>query len=255
MAKFGRTDDLQGAEFVDANLKGARFNEVNLRGARITEADLSGVVMRGIDIQGADIDSPWLTEKDGSLIVNGVDVAPLVEAELNRRFPGRAERLAQDPAGLRAAYAKVEDAWAAAQARAAAMPEGTVDVSVGGEWSFAQTQRHLVHATDLWFGRSVLELDEPHHPIGLRYGGTDADASTTPTYAEVLEARAGRLTMVRDYLAKVTPADLEETRKNPHSPEHAQTVGSCLRVILGEEWEHLRFATRDLDTIESGQTA
>ncbi|MFF0338934.1 DinB family protein [Kribbella sp. NPDC004875] len=253
MTKFGRTDDLQGAEFVEANLKGARFNEVNLKGAQFIEADLSGVVMRGIDLQGADLDSPWLTEAGGSMIVNGVDVAPLVEAELNRRFPGRGERRAQDPEAFRAAFAKVEAAWAAAQARAAAMPEGTVDVSVGGEWSFAQTQRHLVHATDIWFGSAILELDEPHHPIGLRYGGTDDGTSPVPTYAEVLEARAGRLKMVRDYLAEVTAADLESARKNPHAPEHPETVGSCLRVILHEEWEHLRFATRDLDTIDSNK--
>jgi len=37
------------------------------------------------------------------LRVNGVDVAPLVEAELNRRFPGRADRRTGDPDGLRAA--------------------------------------------------------------------------------------------------------------------------------------------------------
>jgi uncharacterized protein YjbI with pentapeptide repeats len=51
MATFTRSDELQGAEFVDANLRGARF----------VGADLSGVVMRGVDLQGADIDAPWVT--------------------------------------------------------------------------------------------------------------------------------------------------------------------------------------------------
>ena len=95
--------DLQGAQFADATLRGARF----------VRADLSGVVMRGVDVQGAEIDAPWLLEGDSSLVVNGVDVVPFVDAELNRRFPGRADRRAGDPEGLRAAWAALERAWAA----------------------------------------------------------------------------------------------------------------------------------------------
>jgi hypothetical protein len=44
---------------------------------------------------------------------------------------------------------------------------------------------------------------------------------------------------------------LAEARKNPHAPEHPETVLSCLHVILNEEWEHHRFAVRDLDAIET----
>src|SRR6478752_8925424 len=121
MATFSRSDDLQGAEFVDANLRDARF----------VRSDLSGVVMRGVDVQGAEIEAPWLFDGEGFLRVNGVDVIPLVDAELNRRFPGRADRRAGDPDGLRAAWAALERAWAATLERAEAMPAGTVDVSVG----------------------------------------------------------------------------------------------------------------------------
>ena len=48
-----------------------------------------------------------------------------------------------------------------------------VDVSVAGEWSFAQTLRHLVLATDMWLGKAVLEIEQPFHPLGLRrrHGG------------------------------------------------------------------------------------
>ena len=55
--------------------------------------------------------------------------------------------------------------------------------------------------------------------------------------------------MVRDFLAAVTPEELAATRKNPHNAEHPETVRSCLHVILEEEWEHHRFAVRDLDAI------
>jgi hypothetical protein len=184
------------------------------------------------------------------LRVNSIDVAPFVDTELNRRFPGRAERRAEDPDGLRAAWAALERTWAATLDRAAAMPAGTVDVSVGGEWSFAQTLRHLVHATDVWLGRGVMELEQPFHPLGLmdEGGGFDMSVSTTdtPTYAEVLVVRASHVAMVRDFLAAVTPEDLDAARKNPHNPEHPETVRSCLHVILEEEWEHHRFAVRDL---------
>ena len=214
--------------------------------------------MRGVDVDGADVDAPWLLD-GGSLRVNGVDVVPFVEAELNRRFPGRAERSAGDPEGLRAAWARVEETWAATLERVGAMPSGTVDVSVHGEWSFAQTLRHLVMATDTWLGRAIMERDKPYHPIGqpnVEYetDGHDMSIFTTiePSYAEVLEVRAGRVAMVRDFLAGVTGEELATRRKNPHNPEYGETTLSCLHTILEEEWEHHRYAVRDLDTIDSG---
>jgi hypothetical protein len=248
MATFTQSDELRGAEFVDADLHGARF----------VRADLSGVVMRAVDVRGADIDAPWLFGGESFLRVNGVDVIPFVEAELNRRFPGRADRRAADPDGLRAAWAMLERTWAATLERVAAMPAGTVDISVGGEWSFAQTLRHLVMATDAWLCRSILGIEEPFHPIGqpnaeYETDGNDMSVFTTvtPSYAEVLEVRAGHVAMVRDFLATVTSGELGEARMNPWAPEHQESVLSCLHVILKEEWDHHRYAIRDLEAIEA----
>lgn len=248
MTIFTRSDELQGAKFVDANLRGATF----------VRSDLSGVVMRAVDVAGADIDAPWLYDDESFLRINGVDVIPLVEAELNRRFPGRADRRAEDPDGLRAAWAKLERNWAATLERAAVMPAGTVDVSVSGEWSFAQTLRHLVMATDTWLGRAILEREQPFHPIGQPHAEYEMDGhdmsvftTVTPKFDQVLEVRADRLAMVRDFLAAVTSADLAMTRKNPWAPDYPETVLSCLHTILEEEWEHLRYAVRDLDAIEA----
>jgi hypothetical protein len=248
MVTFTRSDDLQGAQFTGTNLRRARF----------VGADLSGVVMRGVQVDGAEVDAPWLGDGDGALRVNGVDVAPFVEAELNRRFPGRADRYAKDPEALGAAWAALERTWAGTLERAAAMPAGTVDESVDGEWSFAQTLRHLVLATDVWLRRSILRIEQPFHPLGLAYAeaeedGLDMSVFTTgaPAYDEVLEVRAGRVAMVREFLATVTPEVLAEKRPNPWDPEHPETVRSCLHVILEEEWEHHRYAVRDLDVIAS----
>jgi hypothetical protein len=65
----------------------------------------------------------------------------------------------------------------------------------------------------------------------------------------VLEARADRQAMVRAFIAEVTPEVLAAPRRNPHGPQHAETVLSCLRTILEEEWEHHRYALRDLDAL------
>ena len=48
--------------------------------------------------------------------------------------------------------------------------------------------------------------------------------------------------------------DSTTTRANPHAPAHAETVLSCLRTILEEEWEHLRYAVRDLDALDESGT-
>ena len=99
MTTYTGTKEFEGASFVKASLKGAtlRFS------------DLSGVTMRCVDVDGLDIDSPDLFF--GSLVVNGVDVVPLVDAELNRQFPGRELQKAQTPDGLREAWGAVQAAW------------------------------------------------------------------------------------------------------------------------------------------------
>ena len=249
MSSFTRSDDLHGAT----------FRGVNLRGARFLGANLSGVVMRGVEVTGAEIDAPWL-RWSGRFLVNGVDVIAYVEEELNRRFPGRDQQRAQDPDGLRSAWAALEQAWTATLERVAGLPPATVDASVDGEWSFAQTLRHLVLATDAWLGKGILEREQPFHPLGLAFTGAgegdgfDLSVFTTgtPTYDEVLEARADRVAMVREFLASVTADELDRPRNNPWAPAEPETTRSCLHVILEEEWEHLRFAVRDLDALTPG---
>ncbi|MFN8156421.1 MAG: DinB family protein [Candidatus Nanopelagicales bacterium] len=234
------------------------FVEADLSGARFVRSNLSGAVMRGVIVDGAEIDAPWLLDGDTTLLVNGVDVAPLVDAELDRRFPGRVLRRAQDPDGIRAAWAALEGAWDAAIARAATMPEGAVDDQVDGEWSFAQTLRHLVFAIDAWLGRAVLRIEQPFHPLGQTIPESVEDGVDmtlflpgTPAYADVLAAFADRRAMVGAFVAGTTAEQLDEERPNPWAPDYAETVRACLGTILEEGWEHLRYALRDLDVLAS----
>ena len=44
----------------------------------------------------------------------------------------------------------IEDLWSGTVARARKLPEPVLHEQVDGEWSFVQTHRHLVLATDCW---------------------------------------------------------------------------------------------------------
>ncbi|TIC81709.1 DinB family protein [Nocardioides sp. GY 10127] len=234
--------------------EGATFVGASLRGATVRFSDLTGVKIRESDVGGLEIDSHDLFF--GSLLVNGVDVVPLVAAELNRRFPGRELQNARTPQGLREAWVAVQGAWASL---VSSTPREVWDTQVDDEWSLAQTLRHLVLATDAWLGRGVHREREPWHPIGQIFTGADEmgfDVSIfrEPTgHEEILAVRAERQQQVTDFLASATPELLEEERDNPWDEdgtgEWHPSVGDCVRVILEEEWAHLRYVTRDLATL------
>jgi hypothetical protein len=228
--------------------EGARFERVSLKGARLRYADVSGVTMRSVDVGGLDIDSHDLAF--GTLLVNGVDVVPLVEAELDRRFPGRELQRATTPEGLREGWVAVQAAWATTVADT---PPELVDAHVEDEWSLAQTLRHLVLATDAWLRGGVQRLPQPFHELGQIFTGAAEmgfDMSIfrdePPSYDEVLAVRAERQQLVTDFLATATPELLAEPRQDPWGGDWSPTVGDCVRVILEEEWAHLRYIRRDL---------
>ena len=86
---------LTDASFEDVYLDGARFNDVVLRGATLREVDLRGLVARDVWLEDVDI-----TARIGNLRINGIDVAPYVEAELDRLQPDRPKMRPTDAAGL-----------------------------------------------------------------------------------------------------------------------------------------------------------
>ncbi len=58
-----------------------------------------------------------------NVTINGVDVAPLVDAELDRRYPDRVKMRPTDPAGFREAWDVVERLWdGTRRARSTARP-------------------------------------------------------------------------------------------------------------------------------------
>jgi uncharacterized protein YjbI with pentapeptide repeats len=73
-------------EFERVDMSEARVRDVDLTGARFERANLSGAVLRGMELFDVQISGEIY-----NLPINGVDVAPLVNAELDRRFPDRAK--------------------------------------------------------------------------------------------------------------------------------------------------------------------
>ncbi len=130
--------DLCGTKFERADMAGALFTTVRLNGARFRACELNQVVMRGVEIADTTIDG----EIQG-LVVNGVDVAPLVEAELDRRHPDRPKFRPSTPEGFREAWDINERLWESTVTRACRLPPALLHESVEGEWSFIETLRHL----------------------------------------------------------------------------------------------------------------
>ncbi|GAA1144089.1 DinB family protein [Kribbella jejuensis] len=243
--------DLSGARFRQARLNEARFHEVYLNDARFRLVDLSGAVLRQVRLTGVSIDGADLR----GLTIDGVAIGPLVEAELVRRQPARALRRSTDPADLGKAWTLIQEAWQQTYDHVATLPEGTTDISVDEEWSFTQTLRHLVFATDAWLGAAKQSTD--YHPAGLAFTEFDDPASlgldltATPPYDEVLKLRADRAAAVQAFLRDATPALLAEPRQGPPWADEPLTTLACLQVILDEELEHHHYATRDLTAIHA----
>src|SRR2546423_9951901 len=147
--------------------RGARIHLCDLAGLEIRDCEVSGLKI--VDCYGGDV---YLGGAFERLVVNDVDVSAYVEAELDRQHPTRV--LARDAASsvdYRTAWDAIETQWEATLDRARLLPEAKLHEQVNGEWSFVETQRHLLMAGDAWLGNAVLEEDAPYRPLGLPYGG------------------------------------------------------------------------------------
>jgi hypothetical protein len=182
------------------------------------------------------------------------------DAERARLTAERVKLRAADPEGLAEAWAMIESIWADTVARARMLPEPVLHEQVEGEWSFVQTHRHLVLATDCWLRRMVKGIARPYHPWGLggswltspRRWGIDPDAD--PSLDQVLELRRQRMDEVCEVIASAKAEGLERNCVPPGTPGHPRkdhTVLQCLHVILKEEWQHHRYAVRDLAVLEN----
>ena len=248
------------SEYVQSDqFRGARIHLCNLAGLEIRDCGVDNLKI--VDCYGSDVYLGGFFER---LVVNDVDVTAYVEAELDRLHPNRVlAREATSAAEYRAAWDAIEKQWEETLDRVRRLPEVKLHERVNGEWSFVETQRHLLMAGDAWIGNAVLEEDAPYHPLGLPGGGTPAEASAKllgltldaiPTLDEVLAPRLARLATMRRVVDELTEAQLDRVcgRKPADDyPDKDYVVRRCLSVVLKEEAEHHRYAVRDLTVLEA----
>lgn len=135
---------------------------------------------------------------------------PQIRADLDRQHPERLRLRVRDLAGLSAALNFVGEMWAPPIARARAMPTVALHQRVGGEYSFVETQRHLLFASDAWLIRMVLRTPDAFHEWGV-------------------------------------PPEIPLDRPHDTGPER---MIDCFRIVLAEEWWHHQYAMRDLATLD-----
>jgi len=231
--RFENSDELKGAEFVNVDLSGSTFRNVNLTGARFAEAMLVNARLSGL-IHG--------------LVINDVEVAPLITAEMARRYPEMARLEPPDAEGVRIAWSVIEELWRATKDRVAALPEPMLHERVDGEWSLLETLRHLIFVTDGWISGTVLGRAGQFHRHGVLPSfltdpepfGIDVDAD--PPAVEVITVREERMDIVRALVAEVDDDAL-------HRKCGDHTMLACLWTLFDEEWHHNWFANRDLDVL------
>jgi hypothetical protein len=247
--------DLSGARFENVELNGADFHGVQLSDARFRSVDFSRVEMRGVDLIDVDISG-----EVENLVINGVDVTPLIESELDRRHPDRVKMRPTDPDGFREAWHVLDRLWGGTIDRARRFTPDQLRESVNGEWSFIDTLRHLSFATDSWVRRAILGEPSPWDALGLPFAEfRDGPAfsraiDARPSLDEVLALRRDRTSTVRDFLEHLTSETLESFTTPVVAPgwppPESFPVRKCLRIVLNEEWQHRLYAERDFDILD-----
>jgi hypothetical protein len=248
--------DMHGSRFERVDLGEAVFRASDMNGARFHDVEMHDVVMRGVELCDVEISGELLNVR-----INGVDVGPLVEAELDRRDPERVKMRPTDPDGFREAWDIVERLWGETVERASGLDPALLHESVDGEWSFVETLRHLAFATDAWVRRGILGDPAPWHPLDLPWDGmpdtpgVPRDREVRPSLDEVLALRRGRMATVREVVDGLTEESLDaqtEPVEGPGwPPPRSFPVRECLSVVLDEEWHHRLFAERDLAVLTS----
>ena len=230
-------------EFEDRDLSGSTFWGVNLQKVTFRDADLSGSTFFHTEWRGVSVDGVI----DG-LVVNGVDVTDYVNKN-DRWYPLRTQLFPATAEGMRSTWTALCAEWDVLLGRVSSAGPDVVLASVNGEWSLRDTLRHLLFAMDKWFtwpvlgGREFTSVALPNTGSqGLDWPGIDRAAD--PSYAEVLAERAAKNGAFGSYLDTLDIGSLpgeSEVLENGTVP----TV-MCFHVVLEEEFEHLRYASRDL---------
>ncbi|MFZ9580558.1 MAG: DinB family protein [Ilumatobacteraceae bacterium] len=235
-----------GEEFEDRDLSESVFWGVQMTNATFRDAVLNGSTFFHTEWENVSIDGVI-----NGLVINGVDVTGYVNAN-DRWYPLRTQLFPQTVEGLNSTWSAIRAEWDSVMARVPSMGADVVTTSVNGEWSLRDTLRHLLFAMDKWFTWPILGVRE-FSAMGLPNTGSQGlewpgiDMGVDPSFAEVVAARAQRTRAFTDHLASLDMSNVPETVE---VLENGTVPGlMCFHVVFEEEFEHLRYALRDLATL------
>lgn len=229
-------------EFEDQDLDGAVFWGVSLRGATFRDVDLTGSRTHHVVVEDVEIDG--FVDR---LVVNGVDVTEFVRAgDPWQPLRGMLRPATADE--VSAAWQETRRVWADTMTVASSLPSDRLHERIDDEWSFVETLRHLVFVVDKWV-MSPFEGD-PFHSIGLPNSGSadhpwpGLDPSATPDLDEVVAVREAQAAAIDRMLSALDDDHLAGAVEVPENGRVA--VLDCWHALLEEEFEHRRYALRDL---------
>ena len=255
MADFSAAD-LRGARFDRADLTGAQFFASDFSDARFRGADLTRVSMRGVELVDVDIDGEIM-----NVTINGVDIGPLVEAELDRRHPDRS----------RCARKRWPGSARRGRSSGGSGPDGGAGPSpAAGVAARVRRWRVVVHRDAPPPGLRHRRLGQPGdrrrafplapaRPAMGRGGdipGVPRDRDVRPSLDVVLELRRDRRSTVAALLAALTDQSLNANTtpvEGPGWPRPA-AVSRCASACSSSSTRsgsHRQFAQRDLAVLES----
>lgn len=211
--------------------------------------DFTGALFRDVDLTNATI-----TGLIDGLVVNDIEIAPLIVAELDRRHPERALFRSEDPADLARAWQIVRDQLLVTFDHVRELTGDRLNLQVNEEWSALESLRHLVFVADDWYGRTVRDETMPYWSGGLmpsflnhpeRVG---IDESADPDLDQVLGVFQKRMAQLDASFSNLTADELLRSCSGSYSAGTSQPVSvrTCLQALLEEFAAHRRYVERDL---------
>lgn len=232
-----------GEEFEGRDLSESVFWGVDLSKSLFRDAEFAGSRFFHVSMENVDIDGIV-----NRLMVNGVDVTSYVN-EHDRWYPLRTMLSPSDAAGVATAWTELAREWAVLDERASRMARDRLLESVNGEWSYRDTLRHLVFAHDKWFEWPILG-ERRFSPIGNPNTGSrdlewpGLDLTLDPSLEEVRLVRDEYVARFGGFVKTLDLATLSDTVEVLENGTVPAIM--CFHTVLEEEFEHLRYATRDL---------
>lgn len=263
-ARTFENEDLSGSRFEMVRLTNSQFEQVRFDGSRFQNISWHDVTMNSVELVNVEIGGDiW------NLTINGVDIGPLIDAELNRRDPDRhlvfqelrEQRSAED---YRKGWRIVERRWTDLIDRVRALPEGSEHRSVDGEWSLVQTLRHISYAVAAWIERVAMGVEDPFVDTDLPWDEAPAeiprkvDRDARVALDEAVGQWRHRQQTVREFLDSLTDADLERTVSTTGAIWPQVTdfpLAEAVHIAVTEVWQHHDFAQRDLHAIEADEVS